>query len=132
MAFRTRRQKRYVYLRNAGFLPFEARALSKVPYRSVPYFRELIDSRRRLLVGKTTKLAREKAIKDLYEENKWYKAGKRFGKVLSVADPWKMLRDYEDIWRSKQPEYSSPWQKRKKRWDSFVGKYERTINRQRK
>ena len=130
MAFRTRRQNRYSKLRQAGMLPFEARPLSKVPFKICPYMRRLISERASEL-GKArrqgaTQRQWEDHIKGRYAKNKWLRAGK----VRIEADPWRMLRDYEDKWRAKQPQYTSPWQKRYRQWKDFVGKVERTIARQ--
>lgn len=130
MAFRTRRHERYEKLRKAGFLPFEARPLSRVPIKTVPYMGKLIAERRKELVkaerqGKT-RTAYENLIRAKYRENKWLKAGKR----RIESDPWRMLRDFEDQWRAKQPEYSSPWQKRQRKLRDFIQKYERTIDKE--
>ena len=130
MAFRTRRQHRYLVLRDAGFLPFEARALSKVPTRICPYMRHLIADRKAMFLDAkqthATNKQYENRIKALYNTNKWLSAGK----LRIQADPWKMLRDYEDRWRAKQPEYTSPWQKRWRDWKDFQAKTERTIRKQ--
>lgn len=131
MAFRTRRQNRYYKLRNAGFLPFEARPLSKVPFKICPYMRQLIRDRQiDFLKAKkegATRAQWENRIKELYSKEKWLRAGKRG----IEADPWKMLRDYEDRWRQKQPQYTSPWEARYRAWKDFYTKLERTMQKQR-
>lgn len=130
MVFKTRRQNRYSQMRRAGFLPFEARPLSKVPFAICPYLRRLIREREGEL-GKArrqgaTQRQWEDHIKGRYAANRWLRAGKK--KI--EADPWRMLRDYEDKWKAKQPQYTSPWQKRWRNWKDFLAKAERTIAKQ--
>lgn len=131
MAFRVRRHQRYELLRRAGFLPFEARPLSRIPTTRTPYMGEMIKDRLKMrqkaIVEKTGQAEWERRIKGLYDENKWLRAGVR----RIERDPWKMLRDYEDRWRDKQPEYESPWEKRGRKWKDFQGEVERTIAKQR-
>ena len=128
---KTRRYSRYKRLRLNGFLPFEARPLSRVPFKICPYMRQLIADRRaeanKAIKGGLTKKEYEQQIKDKYKGNKWQKLN-RVGKV--VADPWRMLRDYEDRWRAKQPDYSSPWEARMRKWRDFIDKIERTMQKQ--
>ena len=130
MPFRTRRQQRYTKLRAVGFLPFESRALSKVPVKTCPYIGHLIEDRYKMFTeaqrDKVTAQQYENRIKALYRDNKWLRAGK----VRIEFDPWRMLRDYEDRWRAKQPQYTSPWQKRWRDWKGFLAKTERTIQKQ--
>ena len=128
---RTRRQNRYSKMRNAGFLPFEARPLSKVPFKICPYMRQLIRERQmdfRQAKREGMSQARwEATIKDRYQRERWLRAGKR----RIEADPWKMLRDYEDRWRAKEPEYTSPWEVKWRNWKDFLGKIEHTMKKQR-
>lgn len=130
MAFRTRRQQKYERLRLSGFLPFEARVLSKVPVRICPYMKELMKERRAMFqkarADGATRAQWENLIKGKYNTNKWLSAGRR----RIEADPWKMLRDFEDRFRDKNPEYTSPWQKRVRDWQNFLRKAERTIAKQ--
>jgi len=131
MAFRTRREKRYLNLRQSGFLRFEARAISKVSTRVCPYLRAMMKERHDLMresqkMGRTLRQY-EDSIKELYQTNKWLKRN-RVGKI--VADPWRMFREYEDKFKAKFPQYSSPWTKRWKNWRDFQAKIERTIKRQ--
>jgi len=131
MAFRTRREARYLKLRQHGFLRFEARPLSKVPTRVCPYLRAMMKERLKQMrdsqkMGRTLRQY-EDSIKELYRTNKWLKKN-RVGKI--VADPWRMFRDYEDKYKAKFPQYSSPHEKRWKDWRQALGKIERTIRRQ--
>lgn len=65
-------------------------------------------------------------VKGLYDKNKWLRAG-----IERIErDPWKMLRDYGDRWRARQPQYESPWEKRGRRWQDFQRRVERTIEKQ--
>lgn len=127
--FRTRRQKRYSVERACGFLPFEARELSKVPFKT-PYMDVLLKERyKRYQSALDRKLSRaeyERQIKTMYFDGKWRRRT-RTGKI--AYDPWAMLRDFEDRYRAKNPDYSSPWEKRRKAWKDFVGKLERTYEK---
>jgi hypothetical protein len=134
MAFRTRREQRYVTLRKAHLLPFEARPMSRVPmiqYKMVPYLAEALKVRQEMwkkaVEMKISVIKWEAQIKELYKVNGWL-TKTRTGKI--VADPWSMLRDYEDKWRAKYPQYESPWQKRQKNWRDFLPKAEKTIQKQ--
>ena len=133
MPLKTRRYSRYSQLRQGNaFLPFEARPLSKVPFAICPYMRQLIEERR----NEAKKAERqgltdaqwEKKIRDEYKKQGWLSLD-RAGRIK--ADPWKMLRDYEDRWRAKQPEYTSPWEARMRKWKDFYTKLERTMQKQR-
>lgn len=129
---KTRRQRRYEKLRHSGFLPFEARPLSRVPPKICPYFRQLIMTRLAYVGAakraKATRKDYENKIHELYEKNGWFRINK---KGQAVADPWTMLRDYEDQWRDKQPDYSSPWEERQRDWRNFMSMLENTLKRQR-
>ncbi len=129
--FKTRRQNRYSALRKAGMLPFEARPLSKVPVRVCPYMKQLTKERYQdFLKAKAegaTRTGWENRIKKLYSDNRWLRAGKR----RIEADPWKMLREYEDRWRARFPQYTSPSEKKWRDWKDYQRKIERTIAKQR-
>lgn len=132
MAFKTRRQARYSKLRAAGFVPAEARALSKVPTRITPYWRMAVKARVSMK-KKAQKMGHserefEEQIKELYRVNRWLKRNKA-GKW--ILDPWAMFREEEDKWKAKFPQYESPWQKRWKDWQDFQRRIERTIAKQR-
>jgi len=131
MAFRPRRQLRYEKLRDSGFLPFEARALSKVPPQT-PYMIDMITERRKFVKDYRTKGFSDKQIvgqlKQYYIDNEFlkHKIGKR-----ATLDPWKMLRHWEDQYKDHMPDYTSPWQKRQKSWVKYTAKAEKTLARQR-
>jgi len=128
MALKTRRMQRFANLRRLQFMKFEAFALSKVSPAVTPYFREMMRERAEMAakafkMGKTEREF-EAQIKELYRVNGWVKRN-RAGKV--IADPWKMFRSFEDKFKAKRPEYTSPWQKRQKNLRDFIAKYERSI-----
>lgn len=129
MAFRTRRQNRYRVLRATGFLSFEAKELSKVPFRT-PYFDTLIKERHKryqaAIDRKLTRAEYERQIKTLYFDNKW-RSRTKTGRI--AYDPWKMLRNFEYTYRLKHPEYESPWEKRRKAWKDFIEKLDRTYEK---
>jgi len=127
MAFKSRRQNRYEKLRDSGFLPFEAKALSKVPPQT-PYMKDMIIERIKTVKeyraeGKNNAFIKNQ-LKQYYVANDFlkHKTGKR-----ATLDPWKMLRSWEDRFKNKTPEYTSPWQKRRKSWVDYTGKAERTL-----
>ena len=129
MAFKTRRQRRYQILRLAGFLPFEARELSRVPFK-VPYMDALVKQRHKryesALGRKLSRAEYERQIKTIYFDSKWRKRT-RTGKIK--YDVWAMLRDFENKYRAKNPQYESPWEKRRKAWKDFTKKLEATYSR---
>ena len=131
MALRTRRMARYGRLRRIGFLKFEAFALSKVTPSITPYLREMMAERGKLfsdsLGMKRSRRQFEESIRELYKTNRWLKRN-RVGKI--VADPWRMFRDFEDKFKAKNPQYTSPWQKCQKSLRDFIAKIERTIKTQ--
>lgn len=125
MAFKTRRQTRYGNLRVAGFLPFEARELSRVPLK-VPYMAMLIRDRyreaRRAHDSGVSWAAFTRTIMQRYKNNDWIRPS-RSGKFKH--DPWKMLKDAEKRYRDRKPEYESPWEGRRRRWKDFLRQIER-------
>ena len=129
MPFRKTRQARYENLRKNGFLPFEARPLSRVPHRT-PYMPQLIATRASLLARARregwSKIRYNIAIKESYRRKGWRKLN-RVGKI--VNDPWQMLRDYEDRYKDKHPEYNSPWVKKQKGWRDFTSKFDRGLEK---
>lgn len=132
MPLKTRRQSRYTKLINSGFLPFEARPLSKVPTRTCPYMKNIVMTRLGILgrakTAKVTRAEYEDRIRELYDRNGWIRKNKK-GQL--VGDPWQMLRDYEDEYRAKFPSYTSPSDESHKDWKDFYQKLERTLEKQR-
>ena len=123
----TRRQYRYAKLKTLAFLPFEARELSKVPFKT-PYLRLGIRERRDAL---RTALREYKArgfkfskaewleiVNEMYIARGWMRDG--------IADPWQMLRAWEERYRARHPEYDSPPRPKKikkQRKGEFASKY---------
>lgn len=134
---RTRRYERYEKLRQSYFLPFEARWLSRVPFSLCPYMREILRDRRELRVrsrseakaqGKVlTSWDWEKIIKRLYDRSGWCRLDRKDHRMY---DPYRLLKDYEERYRAKKPEYESPWERRGRKWKDFIEHYERTVARQ--
>jgi hypothetical protein len=125
---KTRRMQRFANLRRLQFLKFESFALSKVNPNFTPYFREMMKERAEMAAKAfkmgTTEKQFEAQIKELYRVNRWVKRN-RAGRI--IADPWRMFRAFEDKFKQKNPEYTSPWMKRQKNMRDFVAKYERSI-----
>lgn len=131
MAYRTRRENRYLRLRQHGFLKFEARPLSRVPVKVCPYFRDMMKERQAQMrksqkMGRTLKQF-EDSIKELYWTNNWLKEN-RIQQI--VVDPWQMFRDAEDKFKAKNPKYESPWMPRQRKLRDFISKVERTLAKQ--
>ena len=130
---RTRRQQRYTILRSAGFLPFEARPMSRIPIRPVPWMRGMIKEREDMFrEAEKLKISATKwrqQIKELYVVNDFITTNKK-GK--RIADPWAFVHDFEDRYRARNPAYESPWEKRRRTWRDFLERIERTIATQRK
>lgn len=130
MAFRSRRQHRYLILRDTGFLKFEARELSKIPF-NIPYMDTLIKERYKAAKDaardKITERGWKKIITNMYFDKGFTKTDKKTGK--KTPDAWQMFRDFEFKFKSKHPEYESPWEKRRKNWKDFVAKIEKTYDK---
>ena len=129
MKLRKARQARYAKLRQNGFLPFEAQPFSRVSFK-VPYMPQLIATRASLQARAKregwSQIKYRVAIKEQYLKKGWRKRN-RAGQI--VNDPWRMLRDYEDRYKSKHPEYESPWVKKQKNWRGFTSKYDRGLEK---
>lgn len=134
----TRRDQRIKLLLKAGFLPFEAKELSKVNMAYVPWFKQLVIDRKKELAeyrmaGKEPlpedafqKIWREYVL-EAYKKHGWYKP---VGLGRIILDVWKLARKYEDAYKAKFPEYNSPWQKSGKNRVDFLAKLDRTIAKQ--
>ena len=136
---KTRRYQRYAQLRppNNWFLPFEARWLSRVPFGLCPYMKDIKKDRRELMARtraeakaqgkKLTSWDWEKIIKNLYKKSDWCRLDRR---DHLMYDPYRLLKDYEERHRQKNPQYESPWEARGRKWKDFIDRYERTVARQ--
>lgn len=123
MAFKTRRQNRYAKLRKAGFLKFEARDLSKIPLK-VPYMLPLMRQRfkdyKKAVKADWTISQWEKYIQQDYKQHKWLDSHGKYS-------PWAMLRDAEEGYRTKHPNYASPWQKKRGQMRDFIRTFEKEV-----
>ena len=123
MAFKTRRQRRYDTLRKAGFLKFESRDLSRVPFK-IPYIKPLVKARaeeyKRAVKEEWTIGRWEDLYKKRYKDNNWLDSKGR-------PSPWAMLRDYEHDYRVKHPNYDSPWEKRRGAMRDFIKVFEKKL-----
>lgn len=129
MAFKPRRQAKYRKLKEQGFLPFEAFAFSKVSPK-VPYLKLMIDDRKGALrEAKRLKFSKKEwtlTITDVYKEKF---LGKEtigwWGRPFWKADPWAYFRSWEERYKERYPDYTSPWQKKKRKRTDFIAKFER-------
>jgi len=120
----TLRQRRYGKFINAGFLPFEARILTSTTRvfagrrkrvrglpLNVPYIKLMIKERRdALAIAREMKISKKEwraTIMDMYVDHNWLSRGK--------ADPWQMVRDWEDRYERVHPEYSPDYDYKRKR-----------------
>jgi len=114
MAFRTRLERRYEYLREHGFLPFEARRLATVRKQSAPYLEAMVKGRantyRAALKNNWTKTQYRNHIYKQYAKQGW--AIKTPAGKMSVKSVWNLLRAQEDRYRAKFPEWESPSRKK--------------------
>jgi len=130
MAFRSRRQARYARLRDSGWLKFEAVTLSRIKPKYPPYYHTMIRARSVI----NNRAEREgwsdaryiKYIYSLYNKNKWMMPS-RTGKLK--PSPWALFRSYEDKYKDRDKEYTSPWLDKQKKWRGFLGKYERGVKK---
>lgn len=115
MAFRPRRQWRKERLLDRGLLNFEAHGLSKVNLTTVPYFRRFMAIRQGMVTRLKNRGKTSEQIKEYIRD--WYRRrGFAFG---TMAGAWEAFRHYEYAYRTLNPEYESPWQKRGHRRRDF-------------
>lgn len=112
------RQRKYEYLINAGFMPAEARELSRTSRTGMrsPYFSRMVQSRRRTVdnlirLGRSSREIQD-YIKRQYVERKFIKRDS-MGRLR--IDVWQLLRYHEDAAFRRGEEYESPWRKRTRR-----------------
>ena len=134
--YKTRRQNRYENLRKAGFVGFEARALSRVSPR-VPYMLPLMKERY-VEYQRATKRAQRRGLTEVEFNKQWQthikrryivKGWKRRSDVWGVTVGFRMLKDAERGYRYKHPQYDSPWEKRQRQWRDFIAKIDRTYEK---
>ncbi len=112
------RKRKIAYLQRNGFLPSEARQLSRTSHQGLlsPYFQYWIRSRRRLydnskMYDWTSQEYRD-YIKQQYIDIGALKSD-NLGRIR--IDVWAMLRYFEEKSYRRGEEYESPWKKRAKR-----------------
>ena len=136
MPYRTRRQNRYEALRKAGFVGFEARALSRVSPR-VPYMLPLMKERY-AEYQRAMRRAQKQGLTEIEFNKQWLthikrryvmKGWKRRSDVWGVTVGFRMLKDAERAYKYKQPQYVSPWEKRQKQWRDFIAKIDATYEK---
>lgn len=135
MKFKTIRQKRYDVLCFTGFTGFEARTLSRVPFR-VPYILPLIKEREAEYTRAAKRAKRQDLSKTAFEK-KWLNFIKRRyimkgwryrGEPWGATVTFRMVKDKEFDYKRKHPEYESPWEKRRKQFKDFLAKIERVYD----
>jgi hypothetical protein len=97
--YRPRRQARYDWAKSKGFIPFEAREISKITDRNTPHFRQMMKDRREIIDGllreaeynRWSKLRTHQEIIEyiryIYRDNRW---------EFNASGLWQMYRDYRD------------------------------------
>lgn len=126
----TLRQKRYNTMKYYyHLLPHEAQELSKIPYSSAPYMKNLLKDRRNLwqdLLKEAeynkwsyTRTQREwlKWIQELYIKNNWISLNQeyRVGRTKYKADPWAMFRAYRN--EAIESDDYEPRKRKKRKYD---------------
>ena len=136
MPYKTRRQNRYETLRKAGFVGFESRALSRVSPR-VPYMLPLMQKRHEEY-QRATKRAQRQGLTEVEFNKQWLthikrryvaRGWKRRSDIWGVTAGFRMLKDAEKEFKYKNPQYTSPWEKRQKAWRDFVSKLDATYEK---
>ena len=136
MPYKTRRQNRYENLRKAGFVNFEARALSRVSPR-VPYMLSLMKERY-AEYQKATKRARSKGLDWTEFSREWLthikkryimKGWKKRTDAWGVTAGFRMLKAAEKSYKYKTPAYDSPWETRQKDFRDFIAKIDKSYEK---
>lgn len=95
----------YGALLDAGFLQFEVSIFKDVP-PDVPYMQTMYwDRLHRYLEALREGMSRQgwrEWVRTMYRQAGW-------------GSPWDLLRDWEDRYRGKNPEYESPWERKRRR-----------------
>lgn len=136
MPYKTRRQARYENLRKAGFVNFEARALSRISLK-VPYMLPLMKERY-AEYQRAIKRAQKQGITEIGFNKQWLthikrqyimKGWKYRSDSWGVTVAFRMLKAAEKAYRYKHPQYDSPWEKRQKDFRDFIAKIDRTYEK---
>lgn len=121
------RQKRYANLRADGFMAYEARPLSKLPWNTpalkamrsarVSYLHRFQNRAKRegWKLGRA-KMEYQKAVRRIYKRHDWNvqygPQGKQKGPIAGRPNPWSMYRSYDKA-APPPKEQESPWRKKK-------------------
>lgn len=134
--YRTMRARRYGALLWSGFLKFEGRALSRIPYTRVPYMKDLMAERARGYETFYRRLQKQGIswkeinkqwathIKKRYNAKGWKHRGDRWGATVA----YRMLKEIKPEIERKYG-YTSPWVKRRKDWVGVRRKIEGEYDR---
>lgn len=101
MAFKTRRQNRYVALKDAGLLPFEAVQLSRLTIaemRTTPYIRQFIRMRTAWAESMPSKAEYLRQVRAHYNRQGW-------DVPMGI---WEWIRLLEESYKKDQPDYETP------------------------
>lgn len=131
--YKTRRMRRYLKLTDAGFVGWEARNLSLLPFSRVPYIKDLINGRKKEYEASIRKAAKKAWPEDQF--NRWW--GKHI-KLRYIALGWKhkgdkwgatvayrMLKAEKRRYEAKHRGYESPWVKKGRRFKDFIDRIDR-------
>ena len=106
--YRAQRQHRYETLLKEGFMGFEARALSAVKFK-VPYMKSMRNERKKeYKEARKNKQKKASYIADLlekYRNEEWLREKKE---GYTIADPWRMLKHFEEKYKAAHPAYKTP------------------------
>jgi hypothetical protein len=124
MPYKKLRENRYQDLRLLGFVPFEARTLSRIP-KSIPYMKEMAEKR-----YKESKAAKRQGMTEAKFQTKillrYYAKGWAVSKrkLRTAGSVFAMLRTFEDSYRDRHPKYKSGSDIRYKDFSNFTSRYE--------
>lgn len=137
MAYKTRREQRYRVLLYAGCPKWEARPLSRIPQKTIPYMKAFVNQR-----NEEYEKAWKRARKQGFSDEAFFKLWGKHIKFRYIAKGWKhktdrwgatvafrMIKEVKDRYRNRKPEYESPWEKRRKRWREFSAKIDKEYDR---
>ena len=124
--YKTIRQGRYEDLRSVGFLNWEARILSKVP-RSIPYLKTMVAERQVVFKTAQKKGLTEAEYGRRIQSSYIMKGYAKAKQAKSAGAVYAMLRHYEEDYKPKHKEYSSPWVKKHKDFSVYSSKIDKKM-----
>ena len=125
--YKTQRQRRYALVRDSGFSKPEAAELSKMTMAQLntPYIKRMIAERSRLY---SKAMAAELSEAEFHRRMKLKSHAKGHTKQRNgkrVPDIWAQLRDYEDDYKAKHPNWKSPFVKKLRDFVAFQSAFEK-------